>query len=377
MDPARIAELLRGAGPRPPCSDAERRAARTLAKELRATGRRTRVETTWVRPQWPAIWLLHAVLGLAGSIVAVDVPALGLGLCGLAAFSALAELGGRFGVLSLLLPRRATQNVVAEPPAATGPRPVTLVLAAAYDTPRLPSGTLRALGRVDALARRATAGLWPHPLGLLALALVVLAALSGIRLAGVGGTALGAVQLIPTLVCLGAVGVLTDLALASRATPGAQAVGLALAVLRTLDAAPPRNLAVELVLAGASEGPALGMRAYVRDRRRHVDPEEVAVVHLEPGDGPTRYWTHDGPLLPTRLHPDLVAAAASVGARFDAEAHRGRGTTGALEARRARWPAIAVSGPQAAPLCLAIVAAVDAELTRGQPSGQPPVRLAS
>ena len=377
MDPGRIVERIRGTGPRPACSDAERRAARMLASELRAHGRPARVETFWVRPQWPVAWLLHALLGLVGSIVAIDVPAVGLGLCAVAALSALAELGGRFGVLSLVLPRRATQNVVAAPPAGTGAKPVTLVVAAAYDSPRAPSGALRTLGRLDAAVRRVTAGLWPHPLGLLALALVLLAALAGARLAGVGGTALGAVQLAPTLVCLFAIGILVDLALASRPQPGGDAAALALQLVRALDAAPPRNLAVELVLAGASDGPALGMRHHVRSRRAVTDPEEVAVLHVEPLDGPARYWTHDGPLLPTRLHPDLVGAAEAAAARFGAEPLRGRGTTGALEARRARWPAIAVGGEGAAPLCLALIAAVDAQLTRGQPSGQVPVHVGS
>ncbi|HEV2812358.1 MAG TPA: hypothetical protein VGW10_03820, partial [Solirubrobacteraceae bacterium] len=141
MDPAGIVRELTAIPGRGPCSDAERRAGRALARRLRAAGRRARTETLWVRPQWAAIWLVHALLGIAGSIVSVDAPVVGLVVAGVAALSALGELTGRARLLALLFPRRATQNLVAAPPDERSP--VRLVVTAPYDAARTATGAAR------------------------------------------------------------------------------------------------------------------------------------------------------------------------------------------------------------------------------------------
>jgi hypothetical protein len=139
------------------------------------------------------------------------------------------------------------------------------------------------------------------------------------------------------------VALLADLALAAPspgANAGGSAVAAALGVVERLDALPPRRLAVELVLAGASDGAALGMRAHVDARRKTQAPEGVAVLALEPcGAGDLRFWTHEGPLWRVALHPRLVALARELpGAR----PHAARTAGGAHAARRRRWPAIAL-----------------------------------
>jgi hypothetical protein len=340
MDPVEIARELSAVPGRGPCTDAERRAARALSRRLRAAGRRARTETLWVRPQWAAIWLVHAVLGIAGSVVSVDQPEVGLGIAAAAALSGLGELTGRARVLALLWPRRATQNLVASPHDERAP--VKLIVTAPYDAARAATGPVRALARVDARLRRLLGGRWPAPLGLLALALVAVAGCAGARVAGVEASWLGAVQLVPTVGCILATALLVDLALAEPTTganANASAAAVAMALVAALDERPPRRLDVELVLAGAGDGPALGMARFVRARRRAAAAERVAVLSVEPcAGGEVRFWTHDGPLLGTRLHPRLVKLAGEAGGR----AHRGRGVTGALRARQAGWPAIAV-----------------------------------
>jgi hypothetical protein len=331
---ARIVTELVGVGPRAACSDAERRAARLLARELKANGRTSRIETAWVRPQWPAIWLLHAILGIAGSVLSVDAPAVAVGILAFAGVSAAVELSGRGKVIGLLMPRRATQNVVSESPDRA---PVRLIVTAPYDAPRAQTAFVGSLSRLDGAVRRITRGWWPHPLGLLALSLAVLTACAGARLGDVESTALGAVQLVPTIACILAVAVLSDLAFARAhrgANAHASAAAVALALVAALDERPPRRMAVDLVLAGAGEGPALGMRAFVRSRRA-TKSEEVAVLHLDPcAAGQPVAVRSAGPLLPVRLHPQLV--------RLSGATVRSRRVSGALVARRARWPAIAI-----------------------------------
>ncbi|HEX8206663.1 MAG TPA: hypothetical protein VF587_11450, partial [Solirubrobacteraceae bacterium] len=138
MDPAEIVAELTAMRGRAPCTDAERRAGRALGARLRGLGRRARTETLWVRPQWAAIWLVHALLGIAGSVISVDQPEIGLGIAGLAALSGLGELTGRARVVALLWPRRATQNLVVPPPDERAP--VKLFVTAPYDAARQATG---------------------------------------------------------------------------------------------------------------------------------------------------------------------------------------------------------------------------------------------
>jgi hypothetical protein len=220
VDPGRTVANLVEIAARGSCTDAERRAARLLSRALRDSGRRPRTETVWVRPQWSWIWLLHAALGIAGSVVSVDAPVVGLVIAAVAAVSAIAQLTGRVPVLALLWPRRATQNVVSRD---TREARVRLVITAPYDAPRAMTGTLRAASRADTAMRRLLRGRWPHPLALLTLALVALTGCAIARVAGVEESRLlGALQLIPTVVCIVAVALLADLAF-GRVTPGASA----------------------------------------------------------------------------------------------------------------------------------------------------------
>lgn len=347
-----VAELTaisgRGAG-----TDAERRAARALAARLRATGRQARLETIWVRPRWALTHAIHALLALAGSLVSVDAPEAGLALVAVAAASLLGDLSGRLFLLRRLTPSRATQNVVSP---ATGRGPVRLVLTAAVDAPR---GGI--LARVDqALGGRV--------LAIVGLATVALLALAVVRVAGVDARWVGAAQLLPTIVLLFALAGLADTALAEPVDAPNAATGAAvtLALAETLRASPPRNLSVEVVLAGAGDsGGALGLREYVRARRRALAAEDVAVIHVGPcGRGRPVWWTGDGLLMRLGLHPQLQRLAGEVArdeTHLGARAHTGRGATGALAARRARWPAIALG-------------ALDDDGAAGLEAGEEPMR---
>lgn len=380
-------------------SDAERRAALAGAQALRGDARRARVETVWVRPGWPGLLALCAALGVAASVVCVSAPVAGAALAGAALLVAVGEATARVTVLRrLLVPARATQNVVSPAPPGARRRPVTLVVTAALDTPR--AGTFGdVVERVAARARRRLGGRMPGTGGVLVLALALVAACAAARVAGVDARWLGGVQLAPTVALIVALGLLLDVAVGEPAPGGGSAPAVAVALARALDAQPPRRLAVEVILAGAGEAGALGMQQLVRSQRRAGRrPEEVAVLHIGPcGSGAPAYWTREGALGPLRYHPRLVTLAGAVAA---GERHLGvvpaqtRTWSAARAARGAGWPALRVgcvdadglpadgTDPAAMSatleLCLALVARLDADLGRPEEAApQAPPRRAA
>ncbi|MDX6650992.1 MAG: hypothetical protein QOJ97_2943 [Solirubrobacteraceae bacterium] len=353
MDPKAIVTGLARVAPRGPGTDAERRAALWLATVLREDlGRDVTTETVWVRPHHAAVVALHAALGVAASVVAVSRPAIGLGIALAALVSWLLDGLGIAHLGRRLTSARATQNLVSPPTAATRAgreRIVRLVITAAYDAGRGGLSRREPVRRAVARARALTGGRLPGAGSFLALGLAAVAALAGLRLAGAHGTGVGALQLVPTVGLLAGLALAVDTAL-SRIGPGAgdpaSGAAVALALAAALGREPPRRLGVEVVLAGAGEGPALGLREFVRARRRRWRPEATAVLHLAAcGRGRPRWWISDGPVIPQRLHPRLLDLAAHVAhdeGHLGARPYRGHGTTGAWRARRARWPAIAI-----------------------------------
>lgn len=351
-DPLQTIAVLTGIPARRACSDAERRAARQLGSLLRAAGRESEIETAWVRPRWEVALLLATLAGIAGSLLSTSEPEVAVGICAAALVAAALELAG-LPAAGLLAPRRATQNVVS--PAKGEAGRVTLVVAAAYDAPRSGIVYRRSVQRVQAGLVRVTRGAAPSGPGWLVLALVMLTALAGARVAGAEGAAIGAAQLIPTIGLVLAVALLMDIALSAPtagANDPASGAGLALALTAALDAAPPAGLSVELVLAGAGSGRHAGMRHYVRERRRSQSPADVVVLWLGPcGAGDPTWTTGEGDVLRLRYHPRLAALCARAAAEephLRAVPHHGRGRSGAYAARRAGWPAIAVECRDAA-----------------------------
>ncbi|ADB52475.1 hypothetical protein [Conexibacter woesei] len=380
MELEQIADGLGAFPDRAPGSDGERRAALWLAERLRDGGRTAEVQTHWVRPHWELAHALHAGLGVVASVVAVGAPAVGLALALVALLSLLLDLSGRVFLLRRLTPERATQNVVAAGGSAgggasaagggaavaagggaetagggAGEAPLRVILTAHCDAPR--GGLVRRLGR-------AGGGRLPGPFFWVALALAAVAACAGVRLPGGDGAALGAIQLVPTLVLLGALGLLVDAALASPAPADAGAAAVVIAAARVLDAVPPPGLAVDVVLAGAGEGQALGFLSHLRRTRPARERTVVVEVTASGGDAMPTWWTSDGSLLPLRYHPRLVELAGVAAAEerhLGARPRRGRQIGAALRARQRRLPAIRLAAPEpsaALALTLALVEAL-------------------
>ncbi|MEA2396164.1 MAG: hypothetical protein QOJ82_4055 [Solirubrobacteraceae bacterium] len=296
------------------CTDAERRAALALAARLRERGRAPRLEARWVRPGWPAWQALCAAAGVIASVLSVRHA-----LTGLIVAAAALVLSAVHGRGRLPLGRaRATQDVVAP---ARAPARVAVVVLAAVDRPRA------------ALLRQV-----PAPMAWLLGALLATVAFAVARLAGAGGTLLGAAQLVPAAVLLLATGALLEAAAARPEPADAAATDAAAAVA----AAAPE---AEVALVGAGE---LGLRARLRADRRAA--EAVVLVWLEPAAAPA--WRS--------AHPTLAALVEA--ALPDAERRGGRALPAGAR------PALALAGPPGdlSEMALAVVARLRAHLDGAQ-----------
>ncbi|HWE33034.1 MAG TPA: M28 family peptidase [Solirubrobacteraceae bacterium] len=332
----------RGAG-----TDAERRAARWLCDQLDADGREARLEPFWCRPSWALASLWHVALGLIGSLVAVSSARVGGALVLVALLSTIADaLTGR-SPGRLLTPERASQNVVSE----TGDqgRRVRLIITANYDAGRTGLVYRSALRRPAARLRQAIGGATPGWAGWITIALAWLLAVAIARVGGSKGSVIGVLQLLPTVALVLGLALLAELA-SSNYGPAAgdngSGVAAALALTRALDAGPPRNAAVELVLAGAGDGLPVGFRRYLRARRGSLKATNTVVLGIAPcAAGQLRWWVSDGPLVPRRYFARLRELAGQIAHDepfLRAAPHLGRGASPAQPARAAGLPAITI-----------------------------------
>jgi Peptidase family M28 len=337
----------RGAG-----TNAERRAARWLAGELQSTRREVTVETFWCRPNWALAHAWHALLGLAGSLVIVSDAKIGGAIVLVALVSVLADSLTGYSLGRRLSPERASQNVVSRAEDDDDDERIKLIVTSNYDAGR--TGLVNRDGpRALAAWARRVAGdgrLTPGWIGWLVIGLAWLLVVAVLRNAGATGTPVGVAQLIPTFALVLELALLVELA-GSEFGPGAgdnaSGTAVALALVRALDAAPPRRLSVELVLQGAGDGSMIGLAKHLRTRRRELKPANTVVLGIAAcGSGQPRWWVSDGPLVPLRYLGrlrDLAAGVAAESAPADsAPPHRGRGVTPALPARSAGLPALAI-----------------------------------
>jgi hypothetical protein len=315
--------------PRPAFGEAERVAAEELAGRLEEMGRDAAIQPFWVRPYWWASQAACAGLGVIASVVAIRGPLAGLLIAVAALLLAMAD-ETRFAPLRRLTPARGGQNVVSRPATDPSPGGVYLVLTAAIDDrrPARSAGIARSLVLANVIA------------------LLLVAGCAGIRLAGFGGLLLDIAQLLPTLFLLALILALLD---RGTATPGSDtsACEAVLELVARLDADPPDNLVVAVVLAGGGDAHAIGLRHWLTTRRRRgMNPRETAILAIEDcSEGTPIWWKRDGTVVATGLHPQLRAAASRAAAELPelcAKAVSGPDATAAGVARGARWPAIAI-----------------------------------
>jgi hypothetical protein len=299
---------------RGPGTDAERRAANMLAGRLRSIGRRAEIEPFFAHPEYAVVFLIHAALGVAGSIVATVQPAVGFALVLFAAASTYLDLNTRLYLVRSLLFRRASQNVVS--PGNRPDAPARLILMAHYDAARTGYIFSKASKRIRRLPERTRVGLGPFRL-FFWLGLAPLLPILGARMAGLDATWLNALQAIPTIVLIVAGFLLIDIAL-SDIVPGAydnaSGVAAVLSAADELTANPPANLDVWVVLAGSEESFCEGSRAFVRSRRKEFDRATTAFVNVDSvSSGQVAYEISQGPVISLPHDPQLIELCEALG----------------------------------------------------------------
>jgi hypothetical protein len=294
-------------------TDAERRAANWLARLLGEAGRRAWVEPTYVHPQYGLVHAAHCALGFAGSLVAIAQPAVGFAIVLATAASMYLDLNYRLYLLRRLFFRRASQNVLS--PGKRPDAPARLVLCAHYDAAR--SGAAFNPKRVARGARLAARLSLPlGPFRILFWSLAILLPILGARMAGIDSNLVSLLQLPPTLVLLIGIFLLTDIEL-SEVVPGANdnasGVATVLSMAQELDADPPDNLDVWVLLTGGEECIQEGMRSFVRAHRGQLDRRSTYFVNVNTvGHGRVRFEAGAGWVVTVRMDRRLVELCQAI-----------------------------------------------------------------
>jgi hypothetical protein len=334
----------RGAG-----TDAERRAGLWLADRLSDSGREVLVESFWCRPNWALAHVWHAALALAGSLVAVHNPRVGAGIVLVALISTVWDAVFGISLGRRLTAERASQNIVALPPLDARRRRVSLVITAPYDAGRTGLVNRDRLRRPAARMRARLHGLAPGWIFWFTVLLGWLLAVALARYEGATGDGIGVLQLLPTIAVVLITAALLELGTSDfspAAGDSATGVAAALALAAALDAAPPLEAAVHVVLTGAGDGAGLGLRQYLRARKRSLRGHNAVIVGVGPcGDGTPRYWLSDGQFIPTRYFRalcELCRNAARQDPGLELTPYRGRGASPALAGRLAGIPSVTI-----------------------------------
>lgn len=288
-----------GAEPTGPAgSDGEREAARRLARELRDRGLAVVSEPAYFRPAIGLNRSLHALLAVAGGMIALDIPLLGAAICLIAAFSWYADRALVTPLLGRLLPRRPTQNVLSPPPGPAWEN-VRLVIGTGYDLDS-PSPFS------SWLSRRLTGLLTVDRLTLWAgMVPVFLSAM--LRVADLDGTAVGIVQLAGSAVLLGVVASEVDRGLSRSPRQAGGALASAECLLEVVDALDPgmvEGQEVAVGFFGAEHSASAGAREFFKRLALPTGsyPAVLGLVALGNGGGAS-VTVREGDLAMARMTP--------------------------------------------------------------------------
>ena len=333
---------------RGPGSDAERRAARHLEGRLEKLGREAEVEAAEIWPRWPLAYALHALLAIVGGVLSVSVPLAGGLIVLVAVVLTFLDAAGILLTTRRLLGRRASQNVVSR---EGGEKDGVLVLVAHMDAGR--GGVAFSQGlteRIATLSQRVRRRVGPLDLLLWPMLAVLVCAL--LRVIGLEGELLTAIQFVPTVALIVVLALLVDTAI-SGVVPGANDNGSGVAtVLRLAEryGGGLEHLSVWALFTGGGEAFGQGMRSFLRRHKKGLDQERTVFIGIdEVGAGTVRYTRREGAIATVRTHDQLLELCDDI-AEDDADENAfaarrlvERGSGDGYVARARGFPAITVT----------------------------------
>lgn len=304
-------------------SELERRAAKRLAGELRATGREVESRELAVRAGQGPVVAVHAALAVAGSLLGLLSPIAGAAVLLFAGFSFYGERGLGLFLLSRLLPRRRITNVITPPLGPAWESEVDTILVAGYDAPPpYPAG--------EWLARRFGGRLTTDRLVFWAGMVPTFAALM-LRLATVDGFWVQLIQIVAAAVLLTGIAAQIDRRLKGEVLGVEDDLAAArdlIQIVRELEHE-DGDAGIAVCLFGAESDGAAGAEAFYSDPRLKVR-SEIAVIGLVPAapDGKPEATGREGDLTSVSMEFGLAGSSPlkphQVAIRRDTAAGRAR-----------------------------------------------------
>ena len=291
-------------GPRGSCSETEQKAAAYLKEEMSRSGLTVKEEAFQAVTSFSWVFMLIILLFIVAVLIFPPRPHWGLGLA-LFAFLAFALETSTFPFLSVLLPKKKSQNLVAQVPARSKPiRKV--IITAHYDSSK--SALNFSPKMVKGFRRNYLLLVGAMGLEVLLFTLGALTTLSKMHLWLLALP--GALYLLFTLLTL------IHRELAGQYTPGANdnasGVAVLLEVGKVLTRFPLLTTEVTLVATGAEESGTNGALAFLRQHRPPLDTYVINLDNL--GTGRLTAVTHEGILGAKASSPELLAFAKAVAA---------------------------------------------------------------
>ena len=305
-------------------SEAERMCQTALAGRMDRLGMEAVVEGAVCPPQLPHILFLHAVAFLAALVLSLVRPLPGALLSGLTLLSFWGELRGRPRILRRLLLKRITGNMVAR---LRNPESVGKVILVAHADVASASRLFLPWARRFTIHHKAPIrSMHPGALVLLAGAVQTLAALEQWSRPDISLFALTA--FLGSAIVHGGLLVLAVDWWRSPPVEGAvdNASGLAIVwgVAKRLTRRPLRHAELWVVATGDREHDCGGIKAFLREFERYLDPERTFVINVDQvGQGTLHIVTAEGAWERLSYRPTLPGLAERVAAREERFGHVG------------------------------------------------------
>jgi hypothetical protein len=299
-----ITKIVAACPKRMPTSDDERRAHAMIRAEMETLGLETEVHDFTFNRDLYATLALHFGLGLLGSVVAGRAPLAGFALHAVSAASYALDSSHKAMILRRLFPFRPSQNVLGTLRAEGKPRRRIVFLAhtdAAFTGKVFdPELVKRFAGKPGPLYKS---------LRLTTAALVALAALDLVQLAGKKSPAISVLRAILSVPTFAAAALNADVVRRGEIVPGAMddlsGVAGMLLLAKRLKGVKPRDVELVFVATGCEEAGLGGARALAKDRAEVWSKDDTVIIGMDGFANGDLCWFEEGEIFDVPLSPWL------------------------------------------------------------------------